>query len=107
MCGRHAVPVCLAAALLLPELSGQSSRAVPRPRNLLVITLDTMRADRLPAYGFRGVNTPALDRIAAEGVVFEETYAAAPLSNEFTPAPGLPTESLPAGSWGTEADSYS
>jgi hypothetical protein len=39
MRGRHAVPVCLAVALLLPELSGQSSGAVPRPRNLLVITL--------------------------------------------------------------------
>ena len=39
-----------------------------------------MRADRLPAYGFRGVDTPALDRIAAEGAVFEETFAAAPLT---------------------------
>lgn len=80
MCGRPAVRVCLAAALLLPQLSSQSSRASPRPRNLLVITLDTMRADRLPAYGFRGVDTPALDRIASEGIVFAETFAAAPLT---------------------------
>jgi arylsulfatase A-like enzyme len=77
---RHAVPVCLAAALLLPELSGPASIAVARPRNLLLITLDTMRADRLPAYGFTGVLTPALDRIAAEGAVFEETFAAVPLT---------------------------
>ena len=80
MRGCHAVPVCLAAALVLPELAGQTSIAAPRPRNLLVITLDTMRADRLPAYGFTGVDTPSLDRIAAEGIVFEETYAAAPLT---------------------------
>jgi arylsulfatase A-like enzyme len=77
---RLALPLCLAAALLLPEMSGPRSSAVPRPRNLLLITLDTMRADRLPAYGFTGVDTPALDRIAAEGAVFEETFAAVPLT---------------------------
>jgi arylsulfatase A-like enzyme len=52
----------------------------PRPRNLLLITLDTMRADRLPAYGFSGVDTPALDRLAAEGVVFEQAFASVPLT---------------------------
>ena len=77
---RYAVPACLAAALLLWEVSGPASIAVARPRNLLLITLDTMRADRLPAYGFTGVLTPALDRIAAEGAVFEETFAAVPLT---------------------------
>lgn len=77
---RHIVPACLAAALLLWELPGPASIAVARPRNLLLITLDTMRADRLPAYGFTGVLTPALDRIAAEGAVFEETFAAVPLT---------------------------
>jgi arylsulfatase A-like enzyme len=76
----HVVAVCLTAALLLPLLSCRISRAVPHPRNVLLITLDTMRADRLPAYGFTGVVTPALDRIAAEGALFEETFAAAPLT---------------------------
>ena len=76
---RRAVPLCLAAALLL-QLPGPASIAVARPRNLLLITLDTMRADRLPAYGFTGVLTPALDRIAAEGVVFKDTFAAVPLT---------------------------
>ena len=54
--------------------------AATPPRNLVVITLDTMRADRLPPYGFAGVATPTLDRLAAEGVVFEETFAAVPLT---------------------------
>jgi len=48
--------------------------------NLVVITLDTTRADRLGAYGFRGVDTPHLDRLAREGVVFEQTATAAPLT---------------------------
>jgi arylsulfatase A-like enzyme len=46
----------------------------------VVITLDTMRADRLPAYGFSSVATPALDRLAAEGVVFDRAFAAVPLT---------------------------
>lgn len=75
-----AVPLCLAAALLLVAASGQVFSTAPRPRNLLMITLDTMRADRLPAYGFSGVGTPALDSIAAEGAVFEDTFAAVPLT---------------------------
>lgn len=74
------VRICLTAALLLPELFGRVSSVVAHPRNLLLITLDTMRADRLPPYGFTGVDTPALDRIAAEGAVFEDTFAAAPLT---------------------------
>jgi arylsulfatase A-like enzyme len=76
----HMIHLCLTAALLLPELFGCTSTAVAHPRSLLLITLDTMRADRLPAYGFTGVLTPALDRIAAEGAIFEEAYAAVPLT---------------------------
>jgi arylsulfatase A-like enzyme/Tfp pilus assembly protein PilF len=48
--------------------------------NLLVITLDTTRADRLGAYGFKDIETPALDRLAAEGVLFEQASTAAPLT---------------------------
>jgi hypothetical protein len=41
--------------------------------NLLVITLDTTRTDRLGTYGFRGIHTPHLDRLAREGVQFDQT----------------------------------
>jgi len=47
----------------------------PRPDVLLVI-VDTLRADRLPAYGYASAKTPALDRLAREGVVFERAIAA-------------------------------
>ena len=40
--------------------------------NLVVITLDTTRADRLGAYGFSDVETPNLDRLARDGVLFEQ-----------------------------------
>jgi arylsulfatase A-like enzyme len=48
--------------------------------NLLVITLDTTRADRIGAYGYRDIETPTIDRLAREGVLFEHTMAVAPLT---------------------------
>src|SRR5690242_17076077 len=48
--------------------------------NVLLITLDTTRADRLGCYGYKGAVTPALDQLAAEGVVFERAYTPAPLT---------------------------
>lgn len=48
--------------------------------NVLFVTLDTTRADRLGPYGFKGVQTPVLDRLAREGVVFERVASAAPLT---------------------------
>ncbi len=74
-CVMGAILAAGAAAVVIAACSG-----TPRPRNLLFITLDTMRADRLPSYGFSGVDTPALDRIAAEGAVFEQAFASVPLT---------------------------
>jgi choline-sulfatase len=48
--------------------------------NLLLVTLDTTRADRIHAYGFDGVETPNLDRLAREGVLFEQAVSPAPLT---------------------------
>lgn len=48
--------------------------------NVLVITLDTTRADRLGAYGCRTARTPNLDRLAAEGVLFENAHTSVPLT---------------------------
>jgi arylsulfatase A-like enzyme len=50
------------------------------PPNILLITLDTTRADRLGAYGYRLASTARLDRLATEGVVFERAVAAAPIT---------------------------
>jgi arylsulfatase A-like enzyme/Flp pilus assembly protein TadD len=58
--------------------SGAAAR--PSDLNLLIVTLDTTRADRLHAYGFQDVQTPTLDRLAAEGVLFEQAATAAPLT---------------------------
>jgi arylsulfatase A-like enzyme/Flp pilus assembly protein TadD len=48
--------------------------------NVLLITLDTTRADHLPAYGYEGVRTPGLDAVASGAVVFDDAIAHAPLT---------------------------
>jgi choline-sulfatase len=48
--------------------------------NLLLITLDTTRADRIGAYGYRGAQTPRLDALARRGVLFERAVSAAPIT---------------------------
>lgn len=48
--------------------------------NLVLITIDTLRADRVGAYGYTAARTPALDRLARHGVRFDKAYAAAPIT---------------------------
>jgi arylsulfatase A-like enzyme/Tfp pilus assembly protein PilF len=50
------------------------------PMNVVLITLDTLRADHLGAYGATGVRTPHLDRFASQGVVFDQVMSTAPLT---------------------------
>jgi arylsulfatase A-like enzyme len=52
----------------------------PRP-NIVFITCDTLRADRLGAYGSTETRTPELDALAARGVRFERAYATLPKTN--------------------------
>ena len=67
-----------ALALLLALLAGGCGfRSRP---NVLLITLDTTRTDRLGCYGSARALTPALDDLAGAGVVFEEAYATVPLT---------------------------
>src|SRR5205823_10431639 len=47
---------------------------------ILLITLDTTRADHIGAYGYSRARTPRLDQIARDGVLFEEALAAAPIT---------------------------
>jgi arylsulfatase A-like enzyme len=47
-------------------------------RSVVLITIDTLRADHLGAYGERRALTPAIDRLAAESVVFEQARSTCP-----------------------------
>ncbi len=45
---------------------------------IVLVSIDTLRADRLPAYGYEGVETPAIDRLVADAVLFERAYSHSP-----------------------------
>ncbi len=57
------------------EIRGETPEGIP---NILLISLDTMRADSLPPYGGLPDNAPTLTAMAREGVYFENSYAQAP-----------------------------
>ncbi len=48
--------------------------------NVLLVTIDTLRADRVGAYGFKGVDTSVIDGLAERGVTFERAYSPTPLT---------------------------
>jgi arylsulfatase A-like enzyme/Flp pilus assembly protein TadD len=55
----------------------------PRPsaaRSVVLVTIDTLRADHVGAYGYAPARTPAIDGLARQGVRFDHAYAAAPIT---------------------------
>jgi choline-sulfatase len=48
--------------------------------SVVLVSIDTLRADRLPAYGYAKGRTPHLDALARRGILFEEAYSHCPLT---------------------------
>ncbi|MGH9465277.1 MAG: sulfatase-like hydrolase/transferase, partial [Thermoanaerobaculia bacterium] len=69
----------LAACRPAPEAPARPAYS-PGALHLVLVTLDTLRADRLPAYGYAGIATPALDAIAREGVRFTNAATTVPFT---------------------------
>ncbi|HEY3569253.1 MAG TPA: sulfatase-like hydrolase/transferase [Thermoanaerobaculia bacterium] len=67
-------------ALLILGTFGCSRERAPRHPSLVLVTLDTVRADHLGCYGDRQAITPWLDRLAAEGARFTDVSSAVPLT---------------------------
>ena len=57
-----------------------SSKQSLKPLNLIIVTVDTLRADRLHCYGNGEIDTPNLDRLAQIGAQFQTAVAQAPLT---------------------------
>src|SRR5262249_17839996 len=66
--------------------------AAARP-DVLLVTIDTLRADHVGAYGDASARTPTIDRLAHEGVLVEDTVAQVPLTAPSQP--GLRTGRSP------------
>ncbi|MBN1334583.1 MAG: sulfatase-like hydrolase/transferase [Deltaproteobacteria bacterium] len=66
--------------LLLPGCGSPHRGSDPDRPSVLLITLDTTRADHLGTYGGRIAETPAYDLLSAEGVTFLRAYSTCPLT---------------------------
>jgi len=69
-----------ASPLLRPLWRERRLRAAARPLDVILITLDTTRADRLGCYGAAAGATPHLDELARRGVIFRRAYSHVPLT---------------------------
>src|ERR1700682_6389874 len=72
-----------ACVLLLEGLAlilGACGQNKPSRPNILIITVDTLRADRVGCYGYAGGLTPNIDATARDGIVFERAVAQVPLT---------------------------
>jgi arylsulfatase A-like enzyme/tetratricopeptide (TPR) repeat protein len=68
-------PTAVLAALLV--VAGGAAGA---DRNVLLVTIDTIRTDRLSCYGSKLLQTPRIDGLAARGALFERAFAHVPLT---------------------------
>jgi arylsulfatase A-like enzyme len=78
-----AAAIAVAALLVKPltrALTDRGDAPAAAAANVLIITLDTTRADRLGAYGYAAARTPALDALAREGARFDNAAAVAPIT---------------------------
>ena len=69
-----------AALLLLMLMALVGCDRGPAHPNVVIITFDTTRADHLGTYGFGLAHTPTIDRLAAEGVRFDDAISTAPIT---------------------------
>src|SRR4030042_2321593 len=56
-----------------------AKRGIDKP-NVILVTMDTTRADHIGCYGYSGGKTPHLDALAGRGVLFEQAATSPPLS---------------------------
>jgi arylsulfatase A-like enzyme/Flp pilus assembly protein TadD len=84
----RARPLILSLLLLGAACSREAARPAPPaqseppapPRAVVLVTIDTLRADHVGAYGHHGARTPAMDALATDGVRFDRAFATAPIT---------------------------
>ena len=72
------IACCLASITLFAETHRPPSTFEP---NIFLITIDTLRADHVHCYGYKDIQTPALDRLARDGIRFAQAFTPSPITN--------------------------
>lgn len=62
------------------RVASTASNPSVHPRNVILIGVDTLRADRLECYGYAAIKTPNINRLASDGVLFRNAIAQVPLT---------------------------
>jgi arylsulfatase A-like enzyme/Tfp pilus assembly protein PilF len=75
------VGILVGIASLQTAVWAQTSVPKNSPPDVYLITIDTLRADHVGCYGYKQVETPALDALAADGVRFTEAFTHSPITN--------------------------
>ncbi|MDB4433278.1 sulfatase [bacterium] len=75
---RARVVLALSAVLLTASSCGAPSQSLCRGCNVILLSIDTLRADALGSYGYQRNTTPGLDRRAGDGVVFVRAHSQSP-----------------------------
>jgi choline-sulfatase len=73
------IQIFAVAVMLSVPASGQTSPQ--SPPDVYLITIDTLRADHVGCYGYKRVETPALDALAADGIRFTQAFTHSPITN--------------------------
>src|SRR5215471_8610355 len=72
---------CFVVLVALGCLAPPSNAANPANRpNIVVITIDTLRADHVGCYGYKQVHTPNIDALASDGVKFNRAFTPVPIT---------------------------
>src|SRR5437773_9161883 len=106
---RKAAAAALAILVMAASLAAWKHWSAPAPIlpgacagcNVLLITIDTLRSDRVGAFGGRPGLTPNLDRLAADGLRLTRAYSSAPLT---LPSPTSIMTGLPPPAHGVRAN---
>ncbi len=72
--------LAVCAALCLSASVASAAPPANNPPNVVLITLDTVRADHLGCYGYKQIETPHLDALAADGARFANAYTPVPIT---------------------------
>ncbi len=92
--GRSILLLLVFALTACTPKSDTPTAELPEGTPVILISIDTLRADHLPAYGYQGVETPHLDELRRDGVLFTNAYTPTPLT--FPAHSSLLTGLLPA-----------
>src|ERR1700737_3673472 len=78
-----ALKILLPCLLLTAVVAAGQSSALPKTSqpDVVLVTIDTLRADHVHCYGYDPIQTPALDALASDGIRFTQAFTPSPITN--------------------------